>query len=104
MSIKYAPDGNSLIDNTGNLITVFDARYGPLRAILSAQDGVVAENKTVADHYTYLVGAAQSNLDRGLPYAALPDKPRQKVIDDTGAVSFVPFVPPLPDLVIPAPS
>src|ERR1035437_8920261 len=104
MSIKYAPDGNSLIDSTGNLITVFDARYGPLRAILSAQDGAVIENKTVADKWAFDVSAAQSNVDRGLPYPALPDKPRQKVISDTGAVSYVPFVPPLPDVVIPAPS
>ncbi len=104
MSIKYAPDGNSLIDNTGSIITVFDARYGPLRAILSAQDGTVAENKTAADHYKYLVGEAQSNIDRGLPYAALPDKPRQKVIDDTGSVSYVAFTPSLPDVVIPAPT
>ena len=99
--ITYATDGNSLIDGAGNLITVFDSRYSDTYAILSAQNKAVAENKTVAEHYTYLVGAAQSNISGGFPYDALPDKPRQKVISDTGAVSYVAFVPPLPDLVIP---
>ena len=104
MSIQYASDGATLIDGAGNRVSVFDARYGDLLAIRSAQAGAVIENKTTADRYTYLVGAAQSNINGGFPYTALPDKPRQKVIDDTGAASYVPFVPPLPDVVIPAPA
>ena len=104
MSIQYASDGNTLIDGAGNRVSVFDARYGDLLAIRSAQAGAVIENNTAADRYTFLVSAAQSNADRGLPYPALPDKPRQKVIDDTGVASYVAFVPPLPDVVIPAPS
>lgn len=99
--IQYDKDGATLIDSAGNPVTVMDARYGDLLGILDAQLTAARENKQAAANYTQAVSNAQASATAGRPYPALPDKPRQKVVSDTGAVSFVVFVPPLPDVVPP---
>lgn len=109
MSIQYAPDGVTLfyIDATGKTIShnfLEGTPYSDMLDIRGAQLQAVFENKTAAANYTQAVANAQVSEDATRPYPALPDKPRQKVVSDTGAVSYAAFVPPLPDVVPKPPS
>jgi hypothetical protein len=97
--IQYDKDGATLLDGAGNRVTVFDSGYSGLLGIMDAQISVITENTQAAANYTQAVANAQVSINAGRPYPALPDKPRQKVVSDTGAVSYVVFAPPLPDVV-----
>lgn len=97
--IQYDKDGATLIDGAGNRVSVFDAPYGDLLIIMDAQLSAVRENALAAANYTQTVANAQTSVNAGRPYPALPDKPRAKTVSDTGGVSFAAFVPPLPDVV-----
>src|ERR1035437_3100843 len=104
--IQYDKDGATLfyIDAKGTKISagVFDgARYNEMLDVEGAQRAAALWNKDTAASYSATVQSAQASVDAGRPAPPLPAKPLQRVVDDTGAVSYAPFVPPLPDLVIP---
>ena len=101
--IQYGKDGASLTGIGANgqpfSHTVFDgAEYSAMLVTRGAQLQAIIDNaNTVADYHNKLA-TAQQNI--GLPGFTAPVKPQQKIVSDTGAVSLVDFVPPLPDLVI----
>lgn len=107
--IVYEKDGVTLTtiaaDGTRVSRSVNDgSAYSDMRDILTQQNEAVRQSGVDALLYTQLIGRMQTSADARLPFGAIPTKPQQKVVSDTGAVTFVPFVPPLPDLVIPKPN
>ncbi len=72
--------------------------YMELLTTLEAQEDAGTTNTAaIADYHTKLANF-QANLDAGRSSGeAPPVKPQQKVVDDTGAVTYVDFSPPLPD-------
>jgi len=105
--IQRKPDFVTLfyIDSNGNEVSANPmtwTRYGAMLTILSAQLQAVIEDKQAIANYHNLLGSYQGALNNGQVGLVAPVKPQHKVIDDaTGAVSWVPFVPPLPDAIIP---
>jgi hypothetical protein len=102
--IQYDKDGATVfyIDDKASKISAGPTdpdKYMALLTIMDAQIAAVTENKTAADLYTQAVKNAQISVDAGRPAPELPVKPKQKIVADTGAVSYVPFAPPLPDIV-----
>lgn len=72
-----------------------------------SQQQAARDNALVVTNYKAALAAIQGTIDMGragqnpdVPTTA-PAKPPQKVVSDTGVVSYTPFVPPLADLVIP---
>jgi hypothetical protein len=102
--IQYDKDGVTLfyIDADGNRVAHNWREGKPYSAMVdirSAQLLAVTENATEAFNYGIALNKAQINIGR--PGFVLPVKPLQKIVSDTGDVSFAPFDPPLADLVIP---
>lgn len=85
-------------------VSTNDPRWSPLYLIFEAQKDVVAENSAAHDRYMEQLQSAQLSLNAHPEMAvAAPTKPLMKVVDDFGNVTSTAFVPPLPDLVPPAP-
>ena len=110
--IQYDKDGVTLfyIDTNGQRVAAGytdTERYSTMLTVRGSQQRAVIENAQVVTNYKAALGAIQGTIDQGrvgqnpdVPTLA-PAKPQQKIVSDTGEVSYTPFVPPLPDLVIP---
>lgn len=104
--IQYDRDGVTLfyIEADGKRISHYYTEgkaYSDMLDVRSAQLEAVRENLLTAANYTNVVKGIQMSVDAGRLHDAAPPKPLQKVAADTGEVTYVPFVPPLLDLVIP---
>jgi hypothetical protein len=103
--IQFDKDGVTLVgyDANGNRFAhnyLEGSLYDDMLTVRKAQIAAAGENANTAASYKNLLDQYAINFGRpGCP--ALPVKPSQKVIDDLGNVSFVPFVPALPDFVPP---
>jgi hypothetical protein len=102
--IQYDKDGVTLfyIDATGKKIShnfLEGTAYDDMLNVRGAQLQALRENTQAVANYNTVLGNAQMNIGR--PGFVAPTKPLQKLVSDTGDVSFGPFDPPLPDLVIP---
>lgn len=76
--------------------------YDAMLIIRDEQIQAIRENLQTATNYTNVLKGLQESIDAGrLEGIIAPPKPLQKFVADTGEMTFVPFVPPLPDLVIP---
>ena len=101
--IQYDKDGATLfyIDANGTKIaaSVFDGKkYTDMESTMQAQLAAVAENSKAVDAYNLSLQTAQTSVSAGRP-ADAPQKPLQHLVSDTGASTYVPFAPPLADLV-----
>jgi hypothetical protein len=92
--VGYDADGNRFAHNY-----LEGALYDDMLTVRKAQIAAASENLQNAANYTNVINQINQNEAAGRPHDAPPIKPQQKVIDDLGHVSFVPFVPPLPDFV-----
>lgn len=104
--IQYDKDGATLfyIDANGNKISagVFDgAKYSAMLAVMDQQNAALSANTAAVADYTTKLANAQTSVNAGRA-ADAPPKPLKEVMSDTGGITWVPFVPALPDL-IPAP-
>jgi hypothetical protein len=72
--------------------------------VRKAQIAAASENVQNAANYTNVITQINLNEAAGRPHDAPPIKPQQKVVDDLGKITFVPFAPPLPDFVPLVPS
>jgi hypothetical protein len=103
--IQFDTDGVTLfyIDATGKRIAhgfMEGQVYSDMLTVRSAQIQATVENTQAAANYNTALGNAQGGIDAGHTVDA-PAKPLQKVVSNTGEVSYAPFVPPLADLVMP---
>ena len=103
--IQYDKDGATLFyidaQGTKNAAGVFDGKkYSDMLAIMDAQVAAAKENAHAVDLYTTSLANAQTSANAGRP-ADAPPKPLQHLVSDTGASTYVPFSPALPDLVSP---
>src|SRR5450759_3935431 len=104
--IQYDKDGVTLfyIDATGKKIShnfLEGTAYDDMLNVLGAQLQALRENTQAVANYNTALANVQVSVDASRPHDAPPAKPLQKVVSDTGEVSYTPFVPPLADLVIP---
>jgi hypothetical protein len=105
--IQFDSDGVTLfyIDATGKRVAhgfMEGEVYDDMLNVRTAQLQAIVENTQAAANYNTALGNAQISVNSGHALDA-PAKPLQKVVGNTGEVSYVPFVPPLADLVIPPP-
>ena len=103
--IQYDKDGATLFytDANGTKISasVFDGKkWADMDAIMQQQLAAAAENAHAVDQYTQRLAIAQTSVSAGRA-ADAPPKPLQHAVSDTGESTYVPFVPTLPDLVVP---
>jgi hypothetical protein len=106
--IQFDKDGVTLyyIDASGKRFwryyTEGDA-YNEMEMVRGAQLQAVRENTQAEANYNTTLGNLQANGNSSGRWSEIvaPAKPLQKVVSDTGEVSYTPFVPPLADLVIP---
>ena len=102
--IRYGTDGATLKDDAGNTASPLDGKkYSEMLAIMDQQSAAASENAHAADNYAQQLANAQTSINAGRT-AAAPPKPLQHVVSDSGASTYVPFVPPLADLIPPAPA
>lgn len=106
--IQYDKDFVTLyyIDANGKKVSAYFAdivAYPKMDEIMGAQQQAMRENAKAVDDYRNALAKTQASVDIGRADQAppAPVKPLQKVVADTGEITYVPFVPPLPDLVIP---
>jgi|ERR1035437_620154 hypothetical protein len=106
--IHYSPDGNTLIgiDDKGKEFShnkMDGTWFSSMETTLSAQKVAEAENIAAVNDYNQKLGNIQMNVDAGRADQSppAPAKPQQKIVSDMGIVTYVPFDPPLADLVIP---
>ena len=106
--VQFDKDGMTLfyIDANGNRVqhNPFDGQaYSDMLVIRSAQQQAGIDNQMALADYKNKLANAQISVDAGRPdTVTAPVKPLQKVVADAdGAVTYVPFVPLLADLVIP---
>jgi hypothetical protein len=102
--IQFDKDGVTLVgyDANGNRFEhnyLEGSLYDDMLNVRKAQIAATSENVQNAANYTNVITQINQNEADGRPHDAPPLKPQQKVIDDLGHISFVPFVPPLPDFV-----
>ena len=103
--IQFDTDGVTLfyIDAAGKRIEhnfMQGEFYDAMLTIRGAQLQAAHENTQAAANYNTALANAQGGIDSGHAVDA-PSKPLQKVVSNTGEVSYAPFVPPLADLVMP---
>ena len=101
--IQYDKDGATLfyIDANGTKISasVFDGKkYTDMESTQQAQIAAAAENSKAVDAYNLSLQNAQTSVSAGRQ-ADAPPKPLQHLVSDTGASTYVPFDPPLGDLI-----
>lgn len=104
--IQYDKDGVTLfyIDANGKKTShnfMEGTPYDEMLTVMGAQRQAATENTQAVGNYKTALANLQISVDAGRPANAAPTKPLQKAVSDTGDVSYVPFVPPLADLVIP---
>jgi hypothetical protein len=106
--IRYSQDGNALIgvDEQGREFShnkLEGAWFSSMLVILDAQMQAEKVNAVALQAYNQALANIQGPLDAGQGSAvyAVPMKPLQQIVSDTGAVTYAPFDPPLADLVIP---
>jgi hypothetical protein len=105
--IQFDKDGVTLyyVDANGKKLSHYfmeGTAYGEMLNVRDAQLQAIQENTQTEANYKTTLGNLQLNLNAS-PSATVvaPPKPLQKVVSDTGEVSYTPFVPPLADLVVP---
>jgi hypothetical protein len=106
--IQYDTDGTTLfyIDANGKKFSHYFTEgkpYSDMLVTLDAQQQAIRDNTLAANSYNASLATMQTSVDAGQADKAPPvsEKPLQKIVSDTGVVSFAPFDPPLADLVIP---
>jgi hypothetical protein len=102
--IQFDKDGVTLVgyDANGNRFAhnyLEGSLYDDMLTVRKAQIAAASENVQNAANYTNIITQINQNEADGRPHDAPPVKAQQKVIDDLGHVSFVPFAPPLADFV-----
>src|SRR5450755_3980510 len=104
--IQFDKDGVTLfyIDANGNRVSknYMDAQgYADMLTTRQAQYQAVAENNQAVANYNNVLANVQISVTGGHgDTVTAPAKPLQKVVADAnGAVTYVPFVPALADLV-----
>jgi len=104
--IQIDKDGVTLfyIDANGNRVAhnVMDGElYDDMLTIRGDQLQAASDNTQAVSNYNTELANAQISVSAGRT-ATAPPKPLQKVVADAdGTITYVPFVPPLADLVIP---
>jgi hypothetical protein len=107
--IQFDTDGVTLfyIDANGNKISQSFMSGQPYTDWLNIRDEQLAaarSNTQAAANYATALANAQISVNAGKGGAELaPAKPTMQVVSDTGVITFVPFDPPLADLVMPTP-
>jgi hypothetical protein len=101
--IQYDTNGVTLyyIDANGVKISASPTdgvKYTNMDTIMQAQIAAASANTQAVANYNNLLQAAQTSADAGRP-ATAPPKPLETVVSDTGVTTYVPFNPPLADLV-----
>lgn len=102
--IQYDRDGATLfyIDTNGNRVShgPYDGQpYADMLSVMGAQQQAGRENYLATANYNTALANAQISVNAGRAGMELaPTKPQQKVVSDTGVVSYSPFTPPLVDL------
>ena len=101
--VQIDKDGVTLFytDANGNRVsaTVFDpTNYTKLLQTRGAQVSAVGANALAIANYDTALNNAQASVNAGI-LVPPPGKPLMTVVADTGEVTYVPFVPPLADLV-----
>jgi hypothetical protein len=100
--VQFDKDGVTLfyIDATGKRIShnyLEGTAYDDMLTVLGAQQQAARDNtQTIATYERTL-----TDMEAAFQYDPVPAKPLQKLVSDTGVVTFAPFVPALRDLVIP---
>ena len=107
--IQFDKDGVTLFysDATGKKIShswMDGKAYADMLTVRDAQQAAIRENAQTAGNYATALANAQLNVNNGHADTVAPPKPTQKMVSDTGAVTFAPFDPPLADLIPAAPS
>jgi hypothetical protein len=107
--IQFDKDGVTLVgyDANGNRFAhnyLEGSLYDDMLTVRKAQIAAASENVQNAANYTNVITQINLNEAAGRPHDAPPIKPQQKVVDDLGKITFVPFAPPLPDFVPLVPS
>src|ERR1039458_585122 len=106
--IQFDKDGVTLfyIDANGNRVAhgyTEGQAYANMLTIRSAQIQAAADNTQALANYNNVFANMQENVNAGQGGQAnvvAPAKPLQEVVADAdGAVTYVPFVPPLADIV-----
>ena len=105
--IQFDRDGVTLFYNDANgqrvAAGVFDSeKYSAMLTVRGDQQQAAIENTQTVANYSNVLANVQISVTAGRgDTVTAPAKPLQKVVSDTGGVSYTPFVPPLADLVIP---
>jgi hypothetical protein len=106
--IQFDKDGVTLfyLDASGQRVAHYYTEgqaYSNMLTIRDAQIQAISENNQAAANYKNVLANVQISVTAGRgDTVTAPTKPLQKVVADAdGAVTYVPFVPALPDLVIP---
>ena len=107
--IQYDKDGVTLfyLDATGKKIShnfLEGTAYDDMLNVRGAQLQALRENTQAVANYNTVLANVQVSVDASRPHDAAPAKPLQKVVSDTGEVSYTPFEPALADLVTPVPN
>jgi hypothetical protein len=104
--IQLDKDGVTLfyIDANGNKVAhnyLEGQAYTDMLTIRDAQISAASENNQAVANYNNVLANVQISVTAGRgDTVTAPAKPLQKVVADTdGAVTYVPFVPPLADIV-----
>ena len=103
--IQYEPDGVTLKDSEGNTSNPMQgAPYSAMLSVMDAQIAAASANTQAVANYNTALANAQTNVNAGRGDTVTePPKPLETVVSDTGVTTYVPFNPPLADL-IPAPT
>ena len=105
--LQYTSDFTAItyVDANGEIVIVSYLQGQPfsdLVTIRSAQLTAAAENNVAVNTYKTALANLQFNLDVGRSDGTTaPTKPLKKIVSNTGVVTYAPFVPALPDLVVP---
>src|ERR1035437_3232069 len=101
--IKYAADGATLIGPDGPVSLFGGDAYNKLLLIFGAQSQANTDNLQKLSTYNVVLANQQQLVKTSGVVQIAPIKPLMRVVSDTGVVSYQAFVPPLADLVQPAP-
>ena len=103
--VQYDKDGVTLfyIDASGQKVShnfMEGKPYSAMVDIRSAQLLALTQNANAAANYNTALANLQISVDAGRGEGIVaPPKPLQKIVSDTGVVSYAPFDPPLADLI-----
>ena len=74
--------------------------YTDMLIVMGQQEQAALDNTATVATYERVITDAEAAFH----YDPIPPKPLEKLVSDTGAVSFAAFVPPLRDMLIPTPA